>query len=51
MEGGQMKAGLRNALICLLFIVLLVPMLKAGVQHPKVKPYVPEFLLNWILAV
>jgi hypothetical protein len=47
-EGGQMKAGVRNALIVLLFVVILVPALKVGVE--KV-PSIPEGIKNWIRAI
>jgi hypothetical protein len=45
---GQIKVGLRNMFIVLLFVIILVPLTKNGVAQA---PWIPAPIRNWILAV
>lgn len=48
MDGGQIKVGLRNALVILLVVMIGVPLLKAAATKAQ---FVPDPVRNWFLSV
>lgn len=45
---GQVKVGLRNAVIILLIVAVMVPMLKIGTEKVD---WIPEGIKNWIRSI
>jgi hypothetical protein len=46
---GQIKPGVRNAIIILLIVAVMVPALKVGVN--KYGEKLPDWLVNWINTI